>query len=137
MTFSAINPTKPEKRGRGRPAKRAPETKVYGMTLRVTSALRNALRHLAEVETDERGQVVSVHDVIMQAISEHLVDKIGTIDPKAPKLQVGDIVGHVDRHDGISGCLEGLQDAQAWVLWWDGDWGTYPVEDLTFEERPE
>ena len=42
------------------------------MTLRVTANLRKALRHLAEVETDKRGQVVSVHDVIVQAVESHL-----------------------------------------------------------------
>lgn len=68
----AAKVVQPEKRGRGRPVKHAPETKVYGMTLRVTANLRKALRHLAEVETDKRGQVVSVHDVIVQAVESHL-----------------------------------------------------------------
>ena len=37
-----------EKRGRGRPAKRPEGVKLYGMTLRIPSDLRRALRRLAE-----------------------------------------------------------------------------------------
>jgi hypothetical protein len=35
------------------------------MTLRVPGDLRKVLRRMAEHETDERGQVVSVHDVLL------------------------------------------------------------------------
>lgn len=61
-----------EKPGRGRPAKRPPDVKLYGMTLRIEGDLRRALRRRAEEETDERGKVVSVHDVILAAIEAHL-----------------------------------------------------------------
>ena len=64
-----------EKRGRGRPIKRDPDTKVYGMTLRIPGDLRKALRHLAEDETEKRGRIVSVHDVILQAVETHLSRK--------------------------------------------------------------
>lgn len=62
-------------RGRGRPAKRDPAAQVFGMTLRVPSDLRRALRRAAEMETDARGQVVSVHDVILQAVDAYLSRK--------------------------------------------------------------
>jgi hypothetical protein len=64
----------PEKRGRGRPKKRA-EGKPFGMTLRVSGPLRLALRRAAEQETDAKGQVVSVHDVILKAVGDHLARK--------------------------------------------------------------
>jgi hypothetical protein len=63
------------KRGRGRPEKRPAGVKVYGMTLRVPGDLRRALRRLAEQETDAGGKVVSVHDVILQAVEAHLARK--------------------------------------------------------------
>ncbi len=65
---------KAEKRGRGRPKKRA-EGKPFGMTLRVSGPLRLALRRAAERETDAKGEVVSVHDVILEAVGAHLARK--------------------------------------------------------------
>lgn len=65
----------PEKRGRGRPPVRDPDAKVFGMTLRIPGDLRKALRRVAEDETEARGRVVSVHDVILQAIEAHLARK--------------------------------------------------------------
>lgn len=64
-----------EKRGRGRPAKRPADERVFGMTLRVPGALRRALRRLAEEETDDTGRIVSVHDVILEAVTAHLARK--------------------------------------------------------------
>jgi len=65
-----------EKRGRGRPVKRSPDAgKVYGMTLRIPGNLRKAMRRLAENETEARGRIVSVHDVILQAVEAHLSRK--------------------------------------------------------------
>lgn len=64
-----------EGRGRGRPAKRDPNAKTFGMTLRISSDMRRALRRLAEDETDERGHVVSIHDVILEAVQAHLTRK--------------------------------------------------------------
>lgn len=63
---------KATRRGRGRPAKREEGVKLYGMTLRIPSAYRNALRRAAEQETDRQGRVVSVHDVILEAVEKHL-----------------------------------------------------------------
>lgn len=74
----AVVPAQPPpavKRGRGRPAKRAPGLKTFGMTLRVSGPLRLALRRAAEKETDARGEVVSVHDVIVEAVTAHLARK--------------------------------------------------------------
>jgi hypothetical protein len=51
--------------GPGRPRKRPADERIYGMTLRVPGDLRKVLRRMAEHETDERGQVVSVHDVLL------------------------------------------------------------------------
>jgi len=62
----------PEARGRGRPPKRDPDAKTYGMTLRVSAGLRKALRKAAEDDTDRGGEVVSVHDVIMGAVEAEL-----------------------------------------------------------------
>lgn len=69
-----------EKRGRGRPPKRAADEKVFGMTLRVPGNLRRALRRLAEEETDNANQVVSVHDVILEAVQDHLRRKGVKVD---------------------------------------------------------
>ncbi len=63
------------KRTRGRPTKRDPEEKTFGMTLRVPGSLRLALRRAAERETDAEGKVVSVHDVILAAVKTHLASK--------------------------------------------------------------
>ncbi len=63
------------KRARGRPPKRPADTRVYGMTLRIPGDLRRALRRLAEDETDARGSVVSIHDLILEATSAHLARK--------------------------------------------------------------
>lgn len=68
-------PAKAEGRGRGRPAKRPTDTRIYGMTLRVPGDLRRALRRLAEDETDARGQVVSVHDLILEAVEALLIER--------------------------------------------------------------
>lgn len=62
-------------RGRGRPRTRPADVKIYGMTLRIPGELRRALRRLAEDETDERQRVVSVHDVILEAVEAHLARK--------------------------------------------------------------
>lgn len=83
LTFDAVKASKattpaegdtttPEKRGRGRPAKRAGDERLFGMTLRIPGELRLALRRAAEDETDRQGRVVSVHDVILAAIESHL-----------------------------------------------------------------
>ena len=69
------------KRGRGRPAKRPEGVKLYGMTLRVPSDLRRALRRLAEDETDARGEVVSIHDLILEAVGSHLARKGVKVEP--------------------------------------------------------
>ena len=66
---------KAEKRGRGRPAKRPADGRIYGMTLRVPGDLRRRLRRLAEDETDARGSVVSIHDLILEAVTELLIDR--------------------------------------------------------------
>ena len=66
---------KTEKRGRGRPAKRDPDAKTFGMTLRIPGSLRLALRRAAERETDAKGRVVSVHDVILEAVDAYLARK--------------------------------------------------------------
>lgn len=66
---------KAEKRGRGRPAKRPADSRIYGMTLRVPGELRRALRRLAEDETDARGSVVSIHDLILEAVGAYLIEK--------------------------------------------------------------
>lgn len=65
----------PTKRGRGRPPKRPADARVYGMTLRIPGDLRRALRRLAEDETDARGSVVSIHDLILEAVGAHLARK--------------------------------------------------------------
>ena len=75
---SVITPDEPKPapaRGRGRPVKRDPEAKIFGMTLRIPGHVRIALRRLAESETDKRGRIVSVHDVIVQAVESHLARK--------------------------------------------------------------
>ncbi len=77
----AVVKAEPAKRGRGRPPVRAPGAKVFGMTLRIPGELRLALRRLAEQETDSRGRVVSVHDVILQAVEAHLSRKGVRLDP--------------------------------------------------------
>ena len=71
-----------EKRGRGRPAKRPEGVKLYGMTLRIPSNLRRALRRLADDETDARGgDVVSIHDLILEAVGSHLASKGVKVEP--------------------------------------------------------
>lgn len=59
-------------KGRGRPAKRDPNEKTFGMTLRFSGGLRKALRKAAEDDTDAKGAVVSVHDVILAAVEAEL-----------------------------------------------------------------
>jgi hypothetical protein len=71
---------KAEKRGRGRPAKRDPDAKTFGMTLRIPGSLRLALRRAAERETDAKGRVVSVHDVILEAVDAYLARKGVKVD---------------------------------------------------------
>jgi hypothetical protein len=63
------------KRGRGRPPKRPADSRIYGMTLRVPGELRRALRRLAEDETDARGSVVSIHDLILEAVGAYLIER--------------------------------------------------------------
>ena len=74
-SVSRATEAKPIKRGRGRPPVRDPNAKVFGMTLRIPGDLRLALRRLAEQETDAQGRVVSVHDVILQAVEARLARK--------------------------------------------------------------
>lgn len=57
---------------RGRPRKRYTEERMYGMTLRIPSSIRKALRRLAEYETDERGLVVSIHDLVLECVTGEL-----------------------------------------------------------------
>ena len=59
-------------RTRGRPSKQVPGEKIFGMTLRIPGELRKSLRQVADIETDRAGAVVSVHDVILQAIHADL-----------------------------------------------------------------
>lgn len=73
----------PAKRGRGRPPKGAQPASAgttYGQTIRMTPGLRKALRAAADAETDAQGKVVSVHDVILQAVQSHLKRKGITIN---------------------------------------------------------
>jgi hypothetical protein len=70
--------TAPAKRGRGRPPKGAQPAsagKTYGQTIRMTPALRRALRAAADAETEAAGKVISVHDVILEAVKRHLTRK--------------------------------------------------------------
>ena len=53
-------------RGRGRPPKRT-ATRTFGLTVRIDSDLRSQLRRLAEAETDRRGAVVSLNDLLIEA----------------------------------------------------------------------
>jgi hypothetical protein len=48
--------------------------RVYGMTLRISPALRLALRRAADRDTErsKTGAIVSVHDVILKAIKSDL-----------------------------------------------------------------
>jgi hypothetical protein len=75
LSEKAEAPAAPEKRGRGRPAKRPTTDRTFGMTLRIPGNLRRAMRRLAEDETDAQGRVVSIHDIILQAVEAHLVRK--------------------------------------------------------------
>jgi hypothetical protein len=58
-------------RGRGRPPKRAPG-RTFGLTVRIDSDLRRQLRRLAEDESDRRGRIVSLNDLILEAVGELL-----------------------------------------------------------------
>ncbi len=78
---SKPTPDKPVKRGRGRPPVRDPSAKVFGMTLRINGDLRRAMRRLAEQETDKLGRVVSVHDMIREAVEAHLARKDVKVEP--------------------------------------------------------
>ena len=62
-SFPTIEPAK-----RGRPPKRPAQERIFGMTLRIPASMRRALRHIADRETDFSGNVVSVHDVVTNAI---------------------------------------------------------------------
>jgi len=53
-------------RGRGRPPKRT-AARTFGLTVRIDSDLRSQLRRLAEAETDRRGAVVSLNDLLIEA----------------------------------------------------------------------
>ena len=41
----------------------------------MTPSLRRALRAAADLETDQAGAVVSVHDIILEAVHRYLVAK--------------------------------------------------------------
>ena len=69
---SAEKPAEGQRRERGRPPKHVPGEKIFGMTLRIPGELRKSLRQVADIETDRAGAVVSVHDVILQAIHADL-----------------------------------------------------------------
>jgi hypothetical protein len=58
-------------RGRGRPPKRAPG-RTYGLTVRIDSDLRRQLRRLAEDESDRRGAIVSLNDLMVEAVADLL-----------------------------------------------------------------
>lgn len=58
-------------RGRGRPPKRAPG-RTYGLTVRIDSDLRRQLRRLAEDESDRRGAIVSLNDLVVEAVGDLL-----------------------------------------------------------------
>ena len=64
---------------RGRPPKRPLDANgkavVFGQTIRMTPSLRRALRAAADLETDQAGAVVSVHDIILEAVHRYLVAK--------------------------------------------------------------
>jgi hypothetical protein len=76
-TASGITPAVAvEKRGRGRPAKRPADARIYGMTLRIPGDVRKQLRRLAEDETDARGAVVSIHDLILEAVEALLIERV-------------------------------------------------------------
>ena len=62
-------------RGRGRPPKRAPG-RTYGLTVRIDSDLRRQLRRLAEDESDRRGAIVSLNDLILEAAAD-LIERKG------------------------------------------------------------
>jgi hypothetical protein len=59
-----LEPTGPRKRGR--PRKRA-EGQTFGLTVRMDGDLRSKLRRMAEVETDRRGAVVTLNDLMVEA----------------------------------------------------------------------
>lgn len=58
-------------RGRGRPPKRAPG-RTYGLTVRIDSDLRRQLRRLAEDESDRRGRIISLNDLVVEAVADLL-----------------------------------------------------------------
>ena len=60
------------KRGPGRPPKRDKSAVEYGMTLRISASLRRSLRRAADDATDAKGRVVSVHDIILDAVRGEL-----------------------------------------------------------------
>ena len=62
-------------RGRGRPPKRAPG-RTFGLTVRIDSDLRRQLRRLAEDESDRRGAIVSLNDLIIEAAAD-LIERKG------------------------------------------------------------
>lgn len=55
---------------RGRPKQF--EDKRFGYTLRLLPELRKYLKQLAQEKTDVAGQIVTVHEVIMEAITDML-----------------------------------------------------------------
>lgn len=96
LTFAAVKAAKPDqaappidapadvepvKRGRRPKA----DGRVYGMTLRISPALRRALRSAADADTESSrtGAVVSVHDVILKAVNADL--KRRGIKPEVPR----------------------------------------------------
>lgn len=56
----------------GRPRKRPAAERIFGMTLRIPSSLRNRLRRAAEAETEYLGEIVSVHDIVLIALESEL-----------------------------------------------------------------
>jgi hypothetical protein len=101
LTFDAVKAAKPDqaapppatdlpteaaqealvKRGRRPKA----DGRVYGMTLRISPALRRALRLAADADTESSrtGAIVSVHDVILKAVNADL--KRRGIKPEVPR----------------------------------------------------
>lgn len=56
----------------GRPRKRPAAERIFGMTLRIPTSLRNRLRRAAEAETEYLGEIVSVHDIVLIALESEL-----------------------------------------------------------------
>lgn len=57
---------------RGRPRRRSVDERTFGMTLRIPASLRKGMRRLAEHETEQRGQIVSIHELMLEIIAAEL-----------------------------------------------------------------